>query len=654
MSETLYKRIFDHIKSSVVITRRNEIIDSNLAFLELFRVEVKEELFGDPYVKSIISKSIDSGKAVLFESVVNRNGDAKLVEIVVSLMNEEDQVYILEFKPIADESLYKEITILSSYSRELFDNSPDSIVIVDNDNRIIDANSTFAKMFGFNRHEAIGRDIDELVVSEEDRSIAKEISMRVLNREKVELQAKRVTKSQGLLDVLIISYPVVIDNRISGSYVIYRDMSSEKEKEKLLKEKDEFLQQLFNRSLYPIAILDIEENILDVNEEFAKLFEYTREGCLSKNINELIIPAGYFEESQRFKGKILRRESMMTETKRRTRTGKLIDVEAVGRPVIINDRVVGMFAMYRDRRVEVQALERLERQKAYFKQLFANSPDAIAMLDGKDTVVDVNSSFENLFGYSLAEVQGVCMDDLIVSKEFKEEAREYNQCVVGNGQIVKAETVRVKKDGTPVEVEILSYPIYLKENQLGVYAIYTDITERKDREREIKRLLDTDTLTGLFNRRYIYECLAERVQVGGLAILYFDLDDFKKVNDELGHKAGDELLRQVAERLKNGYGNIIEFARIGGDEFLAVLGQHCNRTLEEYVEEIQSLLGEEYHIDGKDVYCDMSVGYAKYPEDGIGVDELVATADYRMYEEKKRKRILRNPIRKGPILGKEE
>jgi len=122
--------------------------------------------------------------------------------------------------------------------------------------------------------------------------------------------------------------------------------------------------------------------------------------------------------------------------------------------------------------------EELNLQKGYFQQLFDNSPEAIVLADNMDRVIDANSEFRNLFGYSLEEIKDCFINDIIVPEKRYNEASALSNDVI-SGKAVKKESVRMRKDGSLVDVYILGCPILINNEQVGIYAIYRDITERK-------------------------------------------------------------------------------------------------------------------------------------------------------------------------------
>jgi Amt family ammonium transporter len=649
MNEIMYKAIFDHIKSPVVIADSSGALDTNIAVLELFGMSDKQELLEDAQFRSIVAKVVAEGRNS-WERLETATGKDLRVEVAVSPIDMENSIHLLEFKVFDDSALYEEMSMQATHTRELFDNSLDPIVIVDNHGTVVDANKSFESVFGYPRFESVGKNIDELVVPLEYREEARELFSKVLGQEKMETYVRRVTKAGVLLDIYAVAYPVVIDRKTTGNYVIYKDVSKEKQTQQLLREKEQFFEQLFNRSLFPIAILDNQERVMDANPEFVRLFGYSRAEIVGACINDLVVPEGYDDEAFRFRDTILDKNSMAARTKRRNRSGELMDVEAVGNPVVIDGAVVGMFAMYRDIRVETKALEELQLERAYFRQLFENTPNPVVIMDKDDRIINANGPFETMFGFSLKEVKGLELNELIIPEAHRAEARDFSFRVTEQGKPVLAEVQRIAKDGSLRELDLIAFPIELGENRLGAYVIYQDIADRKKKEREILALMNTDPLTGLYNRHYAYKRLGGRLAeaLAGrdtLSVIYMDLDRFKEINDSLGHQAGDEVLRIFATRMQSCFGSALELCRVGGDEFMAILGGQADDREEACVKAIRSLFDKPLIIKGQAVQTSPSIGWARYPEDGTSIDQLISKADIRMYADKKLRRIALNPER---------
>ncbi|MGD8378911.1 MAG: EAL domain-containing protein [Gammaproteobacteria bacterium] len=226
----------------------------------------------------------------------------------------------------------------------------------------------------------------------------------------------------------------------------------------------------------------------------------------------------------------------------------------------------------------VRSEQALQLQTVYFRQLFENSPEGIVILDRKDRIVDANQGFRRLFGYDMAELKNHSINELIVPPDKLKEASRLSDSVLAD-RVVERETVRQRRDGTLIDVSVLGYPIRVNGEQIGVFGIYKDITERRRIAGALAYQASHDPLTDLLNRRGFDQ--RARTLVEGRsresrqhALIYLDLDQFKVVNDTCGHTAGDRVLTEVARLLRAQVRESDTLARLGGDEF-AILLANC-------------------------------------------------------------------------------
>jgi diguanylate cyclase (GGDEF)-like protein len=176
-------------------------------------------------------------------------------------------------------------------------------------------------------------------------------------------------------------------------------------------------------------------------------------------------------------------------------------------------------------------------------------------------------------------------------------------------------------------------------------AFVTDITDRKRREEAVEHLAFHDRLTGLPNRAHLETQVGAALasvdagRTGEAALLFLDIDRFKHVNDTMGHDAGDELLRQVAARLRKGARSHDVVARLAGDEFVVLLtdlpAPGAVRAAGQVAARIRAALAAPYTLPGGAFETKASVGVAVYPEDAADAASLFKTADERMYEQKR-------------------
>lgn len=282
--------------------------------------------------------------------------------------------------------------------------------------------------------------------------------------------------------------------------------------------------------------------------------------------------------------------------------------------------------------------QRLEEHQAYFRQLFNNSTEAICLLDNNHCVIKINKKFEELFGFSEKEIKGRNLDDFLLPEELVNAGVNYTDRVK-NGEKVTDETVRISKDGSRIDVFMQGFPINLTNGQIGIYALYTDISEKKKKEREIEYLSFHDEMTDLYNRRY-FENELERLESSRrlpIAIIIGDLDGLKIINDNYGHKLGDEFIKSAAQVLSEVSRNEDVVARMGGDEFAVVLPETDAEAAKKYCQRIRDEINDFNQQNNLPQDLSISLGTAVYDEDSKSLEAVFNQADKQMYLHKGRK-----------------
>ena len=174
----------------------------------------------------------------------------------------------------------------------------------------------------------------------------------------------------------------------------------------------------------------------------------------------------------------------------------------------------------------------------------------------------------------------------------------------------------------------------------GYVWVFHDITERKQAERQIQYMAHHDALTGLPNRILLHSRLEQAIAQARrrdemVALLLLDLDDFKEVNDTLGHFAGDELLVAVAERITSCIRDLDSCARLGGDEFAVIqVGVRENDGIDKLCERLIEVIGQPFLVQEQEVIVGTSIGVSVYPRDGMKVEPLLKSADLALYQAK--------------------
>lgn len=262
--------------------------------------------------------------------------------------------------------------------------------------------------------------------------------------------------------------------------------------------------------------------------------------------------------------------------------------------------------------------------------------EGIHILDETGKVIEANNAFCEHLGYTQSEILQLSVFDFEAAVP-PDELKQNIQKLLNSHAVF--ESVHRRKDGSLVDVE-LSISGAEQAGKKYLLALCRDITDRKKADDKIKRMAFYDPLTGLANRRLMTDrmeqSLAHARRSGELvAICMIDLDGFKQVNDHLGHKAGDELLIEVAKRLHECVREADTASRFGGDEFALILaGFKKIGECEQSLNRIIASLGAPYLVSGEIAHVTGSIGVTIFPNDGGTSDLLLRHADQAMYEAK--------------------
>ncbi|MBV6322803.1 EAL domain-containing protein [Duganella violaceipulchra] len=284
---------------------------------------------------------------------------------------------------------------------------------------------------------------------------------------------------------------------------------------------------------------------------------------------------------------------------------------------------------------------RLREREARLQAILNKAADAILTIDGDGLLMSANAAAGRLFGYAPENMTKLPLDRLIpvgVGDAAGLDAAGLLR-MIACGVTHEYELTGWRSDGNEFPLAMSVSEVELPDEHLFV-AILHDLTAQQLAQERIHRLAHHDTLTGLDNRLSLNlrldQLLAQTRRAGGAAaVLFIDLDHFKKINDTHGHQTGDLLLVAVAQRLQELLREVDTIARLGGDEFIVVTsGSVTPDEASNIAVRIVESLGAPYHLQGKTVHSGASVGVAMFPSDGEDGSTLLRHADTAMYAAK--------------------
>ena len=279
------------------------------------------------------------------------------------------------------------------------------------------------------------------------------------------------------------------------------------------------------------------------------------------------------------------------------------------------------------------------QSEARFRSLVAHSSDLITVLDGDGIVTYQSPSIERVLGYSVEEIEGTPFDRLLLEAD----RTGLSQVITGVGREgSEAHVIDCSlrhRDGRWLQFEVQHADLLAHEHVRGIVLNSRDVSERKLFEDQLAHQAFHDSVTDLANRPLfsdrVQHALARAQRSGtAVAVMFIDLDEFKTVNDSLGHPAGDRVLREVASRLSAAIRPTDTVARFGGDEFAVLLdGVTDLADAADAAARLLRALEAEFQIDGKQVFPRASIGICLVEPGGppTSAEELLRNADVAMY-----------------------
>jgi diguanylate cyclase (GGDEF)-like protein/PAS domain S-box-containing protein len=492
-------------------------------------------------------------------------------------------------------------------------------------------------LYGYSETDALGKKLENLI-------IPKSMQTQVINAHEawlnngsaIESAEVSLCKLDGSL-VDVYSSHVLIKNKKNEKqmYCVDIDLSNLKSVEKKIQQKELVLKGVLKAIPDLFFLMSFDGVIIDYYANQSNELYFSPESFIGKSVFDILptdIAQNFFnhiEQAKEKDGLITFEYQIGTDEEQKgfeVRLNRLPDSQ-------------NLIVMIRDVSERNKTLLTLKETEQRLQDLFNNIPSAIYVKDLQGKYLSINKEFEQLFHVLNKDIKGKNDFD-IFPESIAKYCQESDKKVEQLGHSIETEE-DVDVDGVSQTFHSVKYPLFDAQGSMyAVCGISTNITDKKKSADKIYYQAHYDALTHLPNRflaldrlsQHLIEAKRNKDKVG---ILFLDLDDFKKINDSLGHEVGDKLLIEAAERLTKILRSEDTVGRLGGDEFIILLrGLSDAKDALTIADNILNSFKDVFKIDGRELVMTVSVGIAIYPDDGDNSSQLLRNADTAMYQSK--------------------
>lgn len=566
--------------------------------------------------------------------------------IIPPSATDEIETLAQSMRRMADAVLQREDRL--QLAATVFESMAEGILITDAQRRIISVNPALVSITGYSVDELVGQKPSVLSSAVHDEDFYRRMwdSIERTGFWRGEIWNRR---KNGEMFPELLAITAARDSRRNITHYIgsFFDISERKRAEDELAHGKALFEAIFSGIPDAIVYANVKREVVSINPAFSSIFGF--------NIDDLAgtSTSFFYESQQEFERQgRMRFNATATELARpyivsyRKKNGEIFPGETLGTSIrTVSGALLGYIAVIRDITERNRTETALKESEERFRTLIEWSPEPVVVIRGGQLLY-VNPAALVMFGAQSAQ-------DLIGKQILELIHPDFHQVVLGRMKKLNEDGIAtpmleekfLKLDGTPIDVEVQSAAI-VYGGEPAIQVAIRDITVRKAAQEQIQSLAFSDALTKLPNRRLFMDRLeqaltaATRHQREG-ALLFIDVDDFKTINDTLGHDQGDVLLQQVAQRLLTCVREGDTVARVGGDEFVVLLKdlshnvQEAATQAEAVAKKIIAVLNHPYQLGSSAQHSTASIGVTLFGSDQHErIDEPLRRADMAMYQAK--------------------
>ncbi|MFP4362793.1 MAG: PAS domain S-box protein [Spirochaetia bacterium] len=651
-----YQSLTEHSPVAVIVHDYDTLLYANPAAVELLEAESQDALKKRRALDFITLDQKENMKSKLNQLLDSEISNGSIEGSIFTERGKRKHVvlagipFIYKGKKVVQTVLF-DVTKLKSAETKvreereifelLFNRVFDVLIMVDDNGKILRVNDAACKMLGYQREELEKLSVLDIHPPEELIKISNSF-------EEVKKSGHNYMGATSFVSKYGTRIPVeggaVSFTRHNHTYVIgsFRDISYRQEYESRLVAEQERFKDIVETLGDIIWETDPENKLRYISPQVRNILGYEPEELIGKSPHDLFDPEiaeQVMDICRELSEKRLPVRNL--EIKAVAKSGKKVDIEKSGVPVF---NETGELLGYRGVDRDISDRKKREEELILTQNVFQNSLEGIVITDKDGKIEKVNPAFTEITGYTAEEAIG--QNPRILRSDRHEEGfyKDMWDRILTEG-VWEGEIWNRRKSGE-------AYPEWLSISAVldrfgGIkhfVSLFHDITDRKAQEKQLKHMAYHDALTGLPNRNLLIDRMKMSIAAAvreseHVGVLFLDLDNFKNINDSLGHPAGDQLLTIVKDRIQEVCREEDTFARYGGDEFVILLtGIKDTSVISKVSKRIISLFAEPFMISGQEIYSGVSIGISVFPYDGKDPTELLKKADLALYNAKENRK----------------
>ncbi|HUH95419.1 MAG TPA: PAS domain S-box protein [Casimicrobiaceae bacterium] len=530
-----------------------------------------------------------------------------------------------------------------SQLRAIMDGVPAPVAYIDREERCQYVNRTFLHYFGLSAEKVTELRLRD-VVGHGIYQSAQVMLGRALHGESASFD-RLVPGANGVRRWMTIRVvpDTSAEREIAGAFVLMNDIHGLKQAQEALRASEAELRLIMDNVPARVAYIDRDFRFRFLNRHNEVWLSESRKELTGRRIGEVVGEARG-RQLQPLLTRVLAGETVSTEQ-------LLVQPNGEQRWEAIHfapnrdseGNVIGIYAVHTDIHDQKRNEEALRRANWMLSSHINNTPLAVLEWDRDFQLVRWSPQAENIFGWRAEEVLGM---PLTASRLTHESDREQvialvKKLMAGDEPRATGLTRNHRKDGETIWCEWYHSCLTDEHGRIvSILSFVQDVSSRIRAEERLQYLATRDALTGLPNRVLLQERLTQAIAKGRrtgqrVGALFIDLDRFKNVNDTLGHRIGDELLKRVTAALSHALRETDLLARLGGDEFMVIVEDFDEpEVLGRIAQKLQEAISQPFQIEEHEIYVTSSIGISVYPDDGDAPEELLKHADVAMYRSK--------------------